>query len=113
MYKNHLEAFVKNSKNHMNLYSTKISINNFKDIYNDKNYQSCNICNGSGFVKNFVNEIYKLNFENKDLNKNNLETNKNLAPYKTCLICHGTGKKDYDAVFYHTCCLNKNKSLIK
>jgi DnaJ-class molecular chaperone len=113
MFKKPLDTLLKNSKNHINLTANKILCMNNINIYNDKDYSPCNTCNGSGFVKNYLNEIYKLNLDDKNINKNNLEKNKYLAPYKLCTICHGTGKKDYESVFYHTCCLNKNKSLIK
>ena len=39
---------------------------------------------------------YKINLEIQHENKNSLDKIKN-----------------YDAIFYYTCCLNKNKSLIK
>jgi hypothetical protein len=64
--------------------------------YRDLHYSTCKICTGTGFIKNFLYDINKL--------ENNLENNTFLTPHKLCISCHGTGKKDYDAVFYYTCC---------
>ncbi len=74
MYKKPLDAFIKNSKNNMNSYSNKIiayNMNNY--IYNDKDYPTCNTCNGSGYIKNFLNEMSKKNFDIKNKYKDNLE----------------------------------------
>lgn len=96
---------------------SKIILDNFNyninDIYNDKNYKSCNACDGSGFIKNYLYEIYKINLGVKNIDMYILEKNYNRTPYSKCIICCQTGKTDYEAVFYYTCCLNKNKSLIK
>jgi hypothetical protein len=68
----------------------------FTNDYRDLHYSSCKICSGTGFTKNFLYDIHKI--------ENNLENNKYLTPHKICISCHGTGKRDYDAVFYYTCC---------
>jgi hypothetical protein len=57
-------------------------------------------------VEQVIWKIFKINIETE-----NKFTK--LAPFKTCKVCHGTGKKYYDSIFYYTCCLNKNKNLIK
>jgi hypothetical protein len=80
----------------------------YESRYSDKEYESCNTCKGCGFIKNYLSEINKLNFENDQYNYNYKKQNY-LAPYINCIVCHGTGKKDFNAVLNYTCCLNKNK----
>jgi|688.fasta_scaffold835412_2 hypothetical protein len=70
----------------------RISLNDYRDSH----YSSCKICHGTGFIKNFLYDIQNV--------ENTLENNKHLTPYKICICCYGTGKKDYDSVFYYTCC---------
>lgn len=79
-------------------------------FYKDKDYSSCIKCKGTGYIKNFLNEIVNKNLDIKKNIVNNLETYKNLAPYIKCISCHGTGKKDYHIVLHYTCCLNKDKN---
>lgn len=102
------------SKTNINvLYINKmLSHNNFKEgnfanikiknDYRDIHYSSCKTCSGSGFIKNLLYDIYKLE-KCETKNKDNLE-DEYLEPHKICTSCHGTGKNDYNAVFFYTCC---------
>lgn len=102
-----LESSCFNFKKYLNKSNSNFK-NDYPNEYSDQNYLSCKTCNGSGFIENFLNEIHKLE-KDRENKYNNLEKNKHLTPYTICITCHGTGKKDSDAVFFYTCCQNKNK----
>ena len=70
--------------------------------FSDKNYESCNLCCGTGFIKNYLTDVSSTNYYCDTHNQNS--DNITITPYKLCISCHGTGKTDYHSVFYHTCC---------